>query len=32
MDSSTTATIQVGAVSIDFLVDANASGGSVTAH
>jgi quercetin dioxygenase-like cupin family protein len=30
MDSSTTATIQVGAVSIDFLVDADASGGSVT--
>jgi quercetin dioxygenase-like cupin family protein len=30
MDSSTTATIQVGAVSIDFLVDAEASGGSVT--
>jgi quercetin dioxygenase-like cupin family protein len=30
MDSSTTATIQVGAVSIDFLVDADASDGSVT--
>ena len=30
MDSSTAATIQVGAVSIDFLVDAEASGGSVT--
>lgn len=30
MDSSTTATINVGAVSIDFLVDADASGGSVT--
>jgi quercetin dioxygenase-like cupin family protein len=30
MDSPTTATIQVGAVSIDFLVDADDSGGSVT--
>jgi quercetin dioxygenase-like cupin family protein len=30
MDSSTTATIHVGAVSIDFLVDAEDSGGSVT--
>jgi quercetin dioxygenase-like cupin family protein len=30
MDSSTTATIDVGAVSIDFLVDADDSGGSVT--
>jgi quercetin dioxygenase-like cupin family protein len=30
MDSSATATIQVGAVSIDFLVDADDSGGSVT--
>jgi quercetin dioxygenase-like cupin family protein len=30
MGSSTTATIQVGAISIDFLVDADDSGGSVT--
>jgi quercetin dioxygenase-like cupin family protein len=30
MDSSPTATIHVGAVSIDFLVDAEDSGGSVT--
>lgn len=30
MDSSTTATIHVGAISIDFLVDADDSGGSVT--
>ena len=30
MDSSATATIQVGALSIDFLVDADDSGGSVT--
>jgi len=30
MDSSTTATINVGEVSIDFLVDAEDSGGSVT--
>ena len=30
MDSPTTATIHVGAVSIDFLVDADDSGGSVT--
>ena len=30
MSSSTTATIHVGAVSIDFLVDADDSGGSVT--
>jgi len=30
MDSSTTATIRVGAISIDFLVDADDSGGSVT--
>ena len=30
MDSSTTATIHVGAISIDFLVDAGESGGSVT--
>jgi quercetin dioxygenase-like cupin family protein len=30
MDSSTPATIRVGAISIDFLVDADDSGGSVT--
>jgi quercetin dioxygenase-like cupin family protein len=30
MDSPTTATIQIGAISIDFLVDADDSGGSVT--
>jgi quercetin dioxygenase-like cupin family protein len=30
MDSSTTATINVGAISVDFLVDADHSGGSVT--
>jgi mannose-6-phosphate isomerase-like protein (cupin superfamily) len=30
MDSSTTPTIHVGAISIDFLVDADGSGGSVT--
>jgi quercetin dioxygenase-like cupin family protein len=30
MDSTTTSPIQVGAVSIDFLVDADDSGGSVT--
>jgi quercetin dioxygenase-like cupin family protein len=30
MDSSTTTTIHVGAVSVDFLVDADDSGGSVT--
>src|SRR5215208_1605475 len=30
MDSSTAATIHVGAISIDFLVDADDSGGSVT--
>ena len=30
MSSSTTATIHVGAISIDFLVDADDSGGSVT--
>jgi quercetin dioxygenase-like cupin family protein len=30
MDSSATATIHVGAISIDFLVDADDSGGSVT--
>jgi quercetin dioxygenase-like cupin family protein len=30
MDSSTVATIDVGAISIDFLVDAEDSGGSVT--
>lgn len=30
MDSSTTATIPVGAISIDFLVDADDSGGSAT--
>jgi len=30
MDSSTPATIHVGAISIDFLVDAEGSGGSVT--
>src|SRR5215207_7799107 len=30
MDSSTAATIQVGSISIDFLVDADDSGGSVT--
>jgi quercetin dioxygenase-like cupin family protein len=30
MDSSTTTTIHVGAVSVDFLVDAEDSGGSVT--
>ncbi|TMK69226.1 MAG: cupin domain-containing protein [Actinobacteria bacterium] len=30
MDASTTATIRVGAISIDFLVDVDDSGGSVT--
>src|ERR671935_1771989 len=30
MDSSTSTTIRVGAISIDFLVDADDSGGSVT--
>ena len=30
MDSSTTATIKVGAISVDFLVDADDSGASVT--
>jgi quercetin dioxygenase-like cupin family protein len=30
MDSSSTATIRIGAISIDFLVDADDSGGSVT--
>jgi quercetin dioxygenase-like cupin family protein len=30
MDSPTTTTIQLGPVSVDFLVDADASGGSVT--
>jgi quercetin dioxygenase-like cupin family protein len=30
MDSSTTTTVHVGAVSVDFLVDADDSGGSVT--
>lgn len=30
MDSTTTATIRVGAISIDFLVDSDDSGGSVT--
>ena len=30
MDSSTTTTIHIGAISVDFLVDADDSGGSVT--